>query len=138
MNGAFTTKLIQAFLNGGIASPLIAGTMNQFSTVNDGETITKKISEIIKVESNRYLMLFVYVSFGTLNNPVNHLPIAVNGMKLEMQSDNTKATPKLSNMLSQFKAVKVIVKTPESKSVAFTKADVKHKQKQTGISQIKL
>ena len=83
--------------------------------VKVGEIIAKKIKEVIKVANNLYFILPVYVSLGTWNNPVNHLPIAVNGTKLEMISERIKAMTKLVAILSQSIVTKEIVKTPESK-----------------------
>ena len=92
----------------------------------------------LNVASNLYLILFVYVSFGTWNNPVNHLPIAVNGIKLEIRIDKVKAITKLVAKFAQSMVVKLIVKIPPSKSDWATIALDKHKKNETGIPHIML
>ncbi len=123
-------------LNGSV--PRTAGSTKALMIVKTGETMLKKINEIIRVANKRYLILFLYVSFGTPNNAVNHLPIAVNGIKFEIRSDNMRAITKLVAILSQSIVTKEIVKTPDSKSDCAEIADAKHKKNETGISHIKL
>lgn len=116
----------------------MAGHINELTTVRVGEIIIKNIKEIIKVDNNRYFILPVYVVFGIPNKPVNHLPIAVNGIKLEIRRDNTKAITKLVTIFNQSIVANEMVKTPLSKSLWALIADARHKKKQTGMSQIKL
>ena len=92
----------------------------------------------LNVASKRYLIFPVYVSLGTWNRPVNHLPIAVNGIKLEIKSDKARAITKLVPKLAQSIVVKLIVKIPPSRSDCETIADDKHKKNETGMPQIKL
>ena len=138
ISGALTIKMNNACcqLNGSV--PRTAGSTKALMIVKTGETMLKKINEIIRVANKRYLILFLYVSFGTPNNAVNHLPIAVNGIKFEIRSDNMRAITKLVAILSQSIVTKDIVKTPDSKSDCAEIADAKHKKNETGISQIKL
>lgn len=86
----------------------------------------KKISVDIKVAKRRYLMLPLYVSFLTLNKPVNHLPILVSGIKRPMHIAKTKDTPKL------------IPKFTQSMLAPWLKEAAKHKKKHTGMLQSKL
>ena len=121
-----------------IGFPYKAGYINEFITVNVGEIMIKKMNEIIRVDNKRYFILPVYVSLGTPNKAVNHLPIAVNGIKLEIQSDKIRAITKLVTILSQSIVANEMVKTPASKSLWALIADAKHRKKQTGMSHIKL
>ena len=107
-------------------------------TVNVGEIIMKKMKEIISVANKRYFILWVYVSLGTWNKPVNHLPIAVNGIKFEMINERTKAITKLVNIFNQSIVTNEIVKTPASRSVWAEIADAKQRKNETGMSHIKL
>ena len=67
----------------------------------------------LNVASNLYLTFPVYVSFGTWNKPVNHLPIAVSGIKLEIIIERNKAITKLVKKFNQSIVVKLIVKIPQ-------------------------
>ncbi len=89
--------------------------MIQLNSVRVGEIITKKIIVVISVASNLYLTFPVYVSLGMLNNDVNHLPIAVNGIKLEITSDKARAITKLIAKFAQSIVLKLIVNIPESR-----------------------
>ena len=100
--------------------------------------IIKNIKDIINVASKRYFILWVYVSFGIRNKPVNHLPIAVNGTKLEIIKDNVKAITKFVAILGQSIVTKEIVKTPASKSVWADIAEAKQRKNETGMSHTKL
>ena len=71
---------------------------------------------MMRVANKRYFIFPVYVSFGTWNSPVNHLPIAVNGIKLEISKDKTRAITKLVSMFNQSIVANEIVKTPAFKS----------------------
>ena len=115
INGAFTTKINNDCCQLSGSCPCISGKTNELTMVKVGEIIAKKINEVIKVANNLYFILPAYVSLGTWNNPVNHLPIAVNGTKLEMISERINAMTKLVAILSQSIVTKEIVKTPESK-----------------------
>lgn len=100
--------------------------------------ITKKITVVISVANKRYFTLPVYVWFGTLNNAANHLPISVNGMKLEMIKERTKAIPKFTPKFTQSIVLKFMVKIPESKLDCAVIAEAKHKKNETGMSQTRL
>ena len=116
MIGAFTKKINNACCQLSASVPLIAGKTNELRIVSVGEMIIKKMNEIIKVAKSLYLILFVYVSLGTWNKAVNHLPIAVNGMKFEIINERIRAITKLVNIFIQSIVAKEIVKTPDSKS----------------------
>ena len=88
---------------------------------------------LLSVARSLYLTFPVYVSFGTWNKPVNHLPIAVNGIKLEIKIDKVKAITKLVAKFAQSIVLKLIVKIPLSKSDCATIADDKHKKNETGM-----
>ena len=92
----------------------------------------------LNVASKRYLTFPVYVSFGTWNNAVNHLPIAVNGIKFDMSIDKVNAITKLVAKFAQSMVVKLIVKIPPSRSDWATIADDKHKKNETGMPHITL
>ena len=92
----------------------------------------------MSVERSRYFIFPVYVSFGTWNKPVNHLPIAVNGMKFEIIRDKTNAITKLVNIFNQSIVANEIVKTPESKSDWAEIADAKQRKNETGMSHNRL
>ena len=87
----------------------------------------------LKVASNLYLTFPVYVSLGTWNKAVNHLPIAVNGIKFEIIIDKANAITKLVAKLAQSMVVKLIVKIPPSRSDCATIALDKHKKNETGM-----
>ena len=87
----------------------------------------------LKVASNLYLTFPVYVSLGTWNKPVNHLPIAVRGIKLEIKIDKVSAITKLVAKFAQSIVLKLIVNTPPSRSDWATIADDKHKKNETGM-----
>ncbi len=112
--------------------------MTQLTKVNVGEIIKQKIIVELNVASNLYLIFPVYVSFGTWNKAVNHLPIAVNGMKFEIKIDKVNAITKLVAKFAQSIVVKLIVKIPPSRSDWATIADDKHKKNETGMPQITL
>ena len=116
----------------------MAGKTKQLSIVSVGEMMMKNINEMIRVANNLYLILFVYVSLGTWNKPVNHLPIAVNGIKFEIIKDNVKAMTKFVSIFIQSIVTKDIVNTPASKSDCALIADARQRNNETGMSHIKL
>lgn len=93
---------------------------------------------LLSVARSLYLIFPVYVSFGIWNKPVNHLPIAVSGIKLEIRIDKVNAMTKLVAKLIQSIVLKFIVKIPLSKSDWATIAEDKHKKNETGIPHTKL
>ena len=98
----------------------------------------KNMNEMINVDNNLYFILPVYVSLGTWNNPVNHLPIAVSGIKLDINKERIKAMTKLVNMLSQSIVANEIVNTPSLQLDCALIADVRQRKNETGMSHIKL
>lgn len=92
----------------------------------------------LNVARSLYLTFPVYVSFGTWNKPVNHLPIAVSGIKFEIMIDKNKAIMKFVKKFIQSMVVKLIVKMPPSRSDWATIADVIHKKNDTGMPHITL
>ena len=77
--------------------------------------IIKNIMVVTNVASNLYLTFPVYVWLGTLNRLANHLPMSVNGTKLEIINERVKAIAKLTEKLTQSMVLKLMVKTPESR-----------------------
>jgi hypothetical protein len=114
MSGVLIKKINNACCQGRGSFPCKAGYINELITVNVGEMIMKNMKEMISVESKRYLIFPAYVSFGTPNKAVNHLPIAVNGIKLEITRDKIKAITKLVTMFSQSIVANEIVRTPST------------------------
>ena len=110
----------------------------QLKIVSVGDIIPKKMMVVIKVASKRYLIFPAYVSFGTLKSAVNHLPIAVNGIKFEIISDKANAIAKLIPKLAQSIVVKLIVSIPDSIFDWEVMAEAKHKKNETGMSHITL
>ncbi len=62
--GALIKKLNNICLPLNVGSPTMDGYITQLNKVSVGEIIIKKISVVIRVASNLYLTLPVYVSFG--------------------------------------------------------------------------
>ena len=88
---------------------------------------------LLKVARSLYLTFPVYVSFGTWNKPVNHLPMAVNGIKFEIMMDKNNAITKLVAKFAQSIVLKLMVSIPLSKSDWATIAEDKHKKNETGM-----
>ena len=88
---------------------------------------------LLNVARSLYLTFPVYVSFGTWNKPVNHLPMAVNGIKFEIMMDKNNAITKLVAKFAQSIVLKLMVRIPLSKSDWATIAEDKHKKNETGM-----
>lgn len=93
---------------------------------------------VTNVASNLYLTFPVYVWLGTLNRLANHLPMSVNGMKLEITNDKARAIAKLTLKFTQSIVLKLIVKIPESRLDCAVIAEARHKKNDTGISHTRL